>query len=206
MSFLLQKAFLTRAEQQEIIKILRGIKPGFYTPRLHSGKAMNIGMNCFGWHWDATNYKYEKIRTDVDGQRCASIPEALQGMARRALLDTGYWPEADIRPFDILIANHYPERTGRLGLHADSSESRRTLASGYPVLSLSVGTSAIFQMGTADRSARPQDMLLESGDLLIFGRDLRLAYHGIKSMLPGTCPRELDLHPSCRLNLTFRLM
>lgn len=197
-------AFLTLAEQKLIIQEIRTIDPGFYTPVTKFGSKMNLRMNCLGWHWDAKTYKYEKMRTDQDGKEAPKIPESLKELGCRALRETRYWPAAQIRPFDIIIANFY-EESGKLGLHQDNSESKAALDSGYPVVSFSIGASANFLIGGLKRTDPTEEMVLRSGDLLIFGRSKRLAFHGVKSMIPASTPAELGLLKPGRLNLTFRI-
>jgi alkylated DNA repair dioxygenase AlkB len=50
-------------------------------------------------------------------------------------------------------------------------------------------------------------VLLESGDVIVFGGASRMIFHGVTGIRRGTAPRELvdatHLRPG-RLNLTFR--
>lgn len=201
----LRPGFLCPAEQARIVAIARGITPGFYVPKTRWGKAMHLRMNCLGHHWSARDYKYHPTRVDVDGLPCPSLPGELQAFARRALLETGYLPASEVRPYDLCIVNWYAEGMGKLGDHVDNSESAESLASGYPVVSLSVGASCLFRIGGARRTDPYVQHVLASGDLLIFGRSRRLVYHGVKTLHPGTTPPELRLDEPGRLNLTFRL-
>lgn len=202
----LRKAFLDPREQSRVASVVRAIEPGFYVPKTRWGKAMHLRMNCLGRHWSARDYRYHPTRTDADGLPCAPIPDALQDLARRALLETGYLTPADVRPYDTCIVNWYAEAGGKLGDHADSSEPPAALASGYPVVSLSVGASCVFRIGGLERRGPYQQHVLESGDLVIFGRSRRLAYHGVKKILPGTTPAGLGLDEPGRINLTFRVL
>ena len=45
-------------------------------------------------------------------------------------------------------------------------------------------------------------MMLESGDVFVFGGDARLRYHGVSRIVPDTAPAALAL--AGRFNLTFR--
>src|SRR5688572_6028861 len=117
-----RKGFLVEAEQREVVRAVSSIEPGFYVPRTRWGKAMSLRMNCLGAHWSARDYKYHPTRVDADGLPCAPIPAMLQALARRALLETGYLAECDVRPFDVCIVNLYGEMAGKLGDHADNSE------------------------------------------------------------------------------------
>ena len=197
--------FLSAAEQARVVEVVRGILPGFYVPRTRWGRAMHLRMNCLGHHWSARDYKYHPTRVDVDGLPCAAIPEELQAMARRAVLETGYVPPAEVRAFDVCVVNWYAEGAGKLGDHVDNSESAASIASGYPVVSLSVGASCVFRIGGTARTDAYERHVLASGDLVLFGRSRRLAYHGVRRLLPGTTPTALGLDEPGRLNLTFRL-
>lgn len=198
--------FLTMEEQKVVLEAARGATPGFYTPTTKFGSKMNLKMNCLGWHWDAKTYKYEKTRTDQDNLEAAKIPDILNDLGMRALLDTAYWPADQIKPFDIVLMNFYDDSTGKLGLHQDNSESKASLDSGYPVVSFSIGASANFVIGGLNRKDPVQDILLGSGDLVVFGRSKRLAFHGVKSMVEGSTPSELGFLAPGRLNLTFRII
>lgn len=204
--FIHQKSFLTLDEQREIVAITAGITPGFYTPKTRWGKPMSLQMNCLGHHWSARDYKYHPVRKDVDGLPCPAIPQSLQAMAMRAVAVTGYLPPGEVQPFDICIVNRYAETGSKLGDHVDNSESTASIASGYPVVSLSIGASCIFRIGGLQRTDPYEQHTLESGDVVIFGRSKRLAFHGVKTILPGTTPAALNLDPPGRLNFTFRLL
>lgn len=201
-----RKAFLGVPEQRRVVQTVRSIEPGFYVPKTRWGKAMSLRMNCLGAHWSARDYKYHPTRVDADGLPCAPIPEDLQGLARRALLETGYLAPSEVRPFEVCVVNWYGEESGKLGDHSDNSESPEALASGYPVVSLSVGASCVFRIGGLERRGPYEQHVLDSGDLVIFGRSRRLAYHGVRKILPGTTPPDLGFDEPGRINLTFRVL
>jgi alkylated DNA repair protein (DNA oxidative demethylase) len=46
-------------------------------------------------------------------------------------------------------------------------------------------------------------VVLESGDLFVFGGPSRLAYHGVPGLVPGTGDPDLDLDQG-RFNVTVR--
>ena len=201
-----RKAFLGVPEQRRVVETVRSVEPGFYVPKTRWGKALSLRMNCLGAHWSARDYKYHPTRSDADGLPCAPIPEDLQSLARRALLETGYLPPPEVRPFDVCVVNWYGEDTGKLGDHIDNSESPEALASGYPVVSMSVGASCVFRIGGLERRGPYEQHVLDSGDLVIFGRSRRLAYHGVKKIIAGTTPRDLGFDEPGRINLTFRIL
>jgi alkylated DNA repair protein (DNA oxidative demethylase) len=202
---LVVKSFLSLAEQREIYEQVLTIDPGFYVPKLRNGATMNLRMNCLGYHWSAVSYKYTTTR-DVDGRDAAPVPPNLQLLADRAARASGYWAANEsLPPYDICIVNWYDEKEGKLGVHADNSESAASLEAGYPVVSLSIGASCVFTISGLKRTDPQREYILDSGDLVVFGRSLRLAYHGVKRLLRGTTPLELGLREPGRLNLTFRI-
>jgi alkylated DNA repair protein (DNA oxidative demethylase) len=201
-----RKSFLSPAEQREVCEKVLSIEPGFYVPVLRNGNRMNLRMNCLGYHWSSRTYKYTKVR-DVDGKEVAPIPDFLQGLVRRALRETDYWHgPGEVPPYDVCIVNFYDESGGKLGVHADNSETPESLARGYPVVSLSIGATAVFTVGGLNRQDPPEPHLLESGEVVLFGRSLRLVYHGVTRILRGTTPPGLGLPGPGRLNLTFRVL
>ncbi|KAK9127302.1 hypothetical protein Syun_016099 [Stephania yunnanensis] len=107
---------------------------------------------------------------------------------------------------DLCIVNFYSE-TGKLGLHQDRDESRESLDQGLPVVSFSIGDSADFLYGDTRNVDEAKKVVLESGDVLIFGGGSRHVFHGVPSINKGTAPKSLTeetkLRPG-RLNLTFR--
>jgi alkylated DNA repair protein (DNA oxidative demethylase) len=200
-----KKGFLSLAEQREVYEKVLHIDPGFYVPVLRTGAKMNLRMNCLGNHWSAVTYRYTKVR-DVDGREVAPVPAFLQALARRAVRATGYWRGPGVVPdYDICIVNLYDEAVGKLGVHADNSESTESLAAGYPVVSLSIGASCVFTIGGLSRKDPQVAHVLDSGDLVLFGRSMRLAYHGVTKIIKDTTPPALGFKEPGRLNLTFRI-
>jgi alkylated DNA repair protein (DNA oxidative demethylase) len=201
-----KKGFLSLAEQRAVYARVLRIEPGFYVPVLRTGAMMNLRMNCLGHHWSAITYKYTKVR-DIDGREVAPVPDFLQALTQRALRKTNYWRgPGDVPAYDICIVNLYDEAVGKLGVHADNSESTESLTAGYPVVSLSIGASCVFTIGGLSRKDPQEAHKLESGDLVLFGRSMRFAYHGVTKIIKGTTPPELGFKEPGRVNLTFRIL
>jgi len=157
---------------------------------------MSVQMLCLGRHWNARTYSYEDVRSDVDGLAVPELPSELAAIAARAATDAGF----SVRP-DLCIVNWYRD-SSRMGLHQDKDESAGSLAEGLPVISFSIGDAAQFLFGGLRRRDAVEKILLESGDLFVFGGPARLRYHGVTRVLPGTAPSGLAFNG--RLNLTFR--
>jgi alkylated DNA repair protein (DNA oxidative demethylase) len=169
---------------------------GFYTPIVRGRYPMSVQMLCLGRHWNATTYRYEPVRSDVDGQPVADLPDDLEALACRVAQAAGF----EMRP-DICIVNWY--RAGsRMGLHQDKDESEASIASGAPVVSISLGDTARFLFGGRSRREPVETIMLESGDAFVFGGAARLCYHGVARILSNSAPVGLGFEG--RLNLTFR--
>lgn len=89
----------------------------------------------------------------------------------------------------------------------DRDESIESLQKRLPVVSFSIGDSAEFLYGDHRDVEKAENVLLESGDVLIFGGESRHVFHGVSSIIPDSAPQEL-VQDTClrpgRLNLTFR--
>ena len=89
----------------------------------------------------------------------------------------------------------------------DKDESPASLKRGSPVVSFSVGDSAVFAYGNERDPEKAEKIALESGDVLVFGGPARMIFHGVASIIPKSAPRELIERSNLRqgrLNLTFR--
>jgi DNA oxidative demethylase len=157
------------------------------------GFRMSVEMtNCgqAGWVSDAKGYRYD-ARDPVTGIVWPAMPSAFRQLAVDAAQEAGY---AGFDA-DACLINRY-EPGARLTLHQDRNERDYSA----PIVSVSLGLPAVFLFGGASRKDRPRRMLLESGDIVVWGGATRLAYHGIASLKDGEHP----LSGRCRINLTFR--
>lgn len=84
----------------------------------------------------------------------------------------------------------------KLSLHQDKDEPDLRA----PIVSVSLGLPAIFQFGGLKRNDPLKRLLLEHGDVVVWGGESRLFYHGIQPLKAGFHPLTTD----CRYNLTFR--
>ena len=169
---------------------------GFYTPVVRGGHPMSVRMLCLGRHWNANHYRYEAIRSDVDGLPVQQLPAEFARLATTIAADTGF----DFTP-DICIVNLYSAES-RMGLHQDKDEGSESLQRGAPVVPLSIRDTAQFLFWGLRQSDPVETIWLESGDAFVFGGPSRLRYHGVSRIVPGTAPADVGF-PG-RLNLTFR--
>jgi DNA oxidative demethylase len=163
----------------------------FYTPVMpRSGRPFTVRMSNLGelgWVSDRDGYRYQ-ARHPETGQPWPAIPDQVLALWRQ-VADYPYDPEA-------CLVNHYREGA-KLGLHRDEDEKEFAA----PVVSISLGDTAIFRIGGTERSGRTETLKLSSGDVLVMGGASRLRYHGIDRVLSGT---STLLKQGGRLNLTLR--
>lgn len=163
-----------------------------FTPTMpRSGKSFSVRMtNCgpLGWVSDASGgYRYQATHPET-GKAWPAMPAGLLELWRGV---TSY-----PAPPEACLVNYYAA-DAKMGLHRDEDE--QDLAA--PVLSVSLGETAIFRVGGLTRRGPTRKFELKSGDVVVLGGEDRLAYHGIDRILPGTS----DLLPEGgRFNLTLR--
>lgn len=193
------KAWLSLDEQWTLAARCREIMEGpagGYVPTVRGGGKMHVRMTCLGRHWNPVSYAYEATRADYDNAPVAPVPPEWVDLASRAASEAGF----TFTP-DICLINWYGG-DGRMGLHQDKDESPESLSAGDPVVSISLGETARFLFGGIRRKEPVEAMLLESGDVFVFGGPARLRYHGVSRIMPGSAPEALGIEG--RFNLTFR--
>src|ERR1700726_2887976 len=157
------------------------------------GFRMSVAMtNCgrAGWVTDRKGYRYEPV-DPISGTPWPTISDSFRGLAASAAAAAGY---RGFEP-DACLINLYEPGT-RLSLHRDENELDLTA----PIVSVSLGLPAVFLFGGNSRSDRPRRILLESGDIVVWGGPDRLVYHGVAPLPDGDDP----LFGNRRINLTFR--
>ena len=168
---------------------------GWHRPKVRGGE-MSVDMVCLGWHWFA--YGYSK-RTRGNGDHAVQPMPDLLCQVARDVVSAAVDPHAAIGPYgendfapDVAIVNRYTAST-KMGMHQDRDERCNA-----PVVSLSLGASAIFRFGNSSTRAKPYtDIELRAGDAFVFWGEDRLAYHGITKVL--TTPSAPQ-----RVNITIR--
>lgn len=197
--FRLHPAALDAGEQAallgEVLALLK--RAPLFIPRMpKSGAPMRVRMSNLGplgWVTDKDGgYRYQSTHPET-GQPWPDIPERL--MALWAAL-SGYSaaPEA-------CLVNLY-EGDARMGLHVDADEA----AWDAPVVSVSLGDTAVFRIGGAVRSDPTRSVRLASGDVCVLGGASRRAYHGVDRILNNTSRLlpQAGFRGGGRINLTLR--
>lgn len=185
--------YLGPDDQAALVADLRAVaaRAPFFQPRMpKTGKPFSVRMtNCgsLGWVSDETGYRYQPLHP-ATGNPWPPMPDVLIE-AWRELAGYPHDPEA-------CLVNFYAA-DARMGLHQDRDEQEFDA----PVLSLSLGDTAVFRIGGTQRGGRTVSLKLSSGDALLFGGEARLAYHGIDRILAGS---SALLPQGGRINLTLR--
>ena len=161
-----------------------------YRPVTPGGKPMSVAMTNLGplgWVTDAAGYRYQP-RHPLTGRPWPPIPPTL----------TALWAELcdAATPPDCCLVNRY-DAAARMGLHRDADEADFR----FPVLSVSLGDTALFRLGGLRRSDPTGQLRLASGDVCVLGGEARRAYHGVDRILAGS---SRLLPGRGRLNLTLR--
>ncbi|CAI5473602.1 unnamed protein product [Closterium sp. Yama58-4] len=205
----------------EIVKECRRLglgTGGFYRPKFLNGGQMKLHMMCLGQqHWEPNLRTYQPRRTYVDDAKPPPLPPSISSLAIQAVSAAQTAARAasgsgnknilpDMTP-SVCIANFYSPRRGSLGMHQDKDEPPASIRRGAPVVSFSVGDSADFLFGWQRDPEKAARVVLESGDVVVFGGASRLMFHGVACVHGGTAPdwliQETGLRPG-RLNLTVR--
>lgn len=154
------------------------------------GKPMSVAMSSFGplgWISDETGYRYAD-RPPGDGGPWAPMPPVLADLWARL-------GDPDV-PADACLINLY-RQGARMGLHQDRDEADPQ----FPVLSISLGDTAVFRIGGTSRKDPTRSLKLASGDVCRLSGPARLAFHGVDRIVAGSSSLVPD---GGRINLTLR--
>lgn len=189
--FALHPAALDRAAREALAgEVLAAAEAApFYRP-IAGGRPMsvlNTNLGPLGWIADGGGYRYSPTHPET-GRPWPPMPESLLALWAR-------YADAD-RPPDACLVNLY-RGEARLGLHQDRDEA------GFeaPVLSVSLGDTALFRLGGTRRGDPTRSFRLSSGDVLLLAGEARLAFHGVDRIVPGS---STLIPGGGRINLTLR--
>lgn len=185
--------YLDRVEQEALHDALRNAiaEAPLFVPRMpRSGKAFSVRMTnlgALGWVSDVEGYRYQATHP-VTAKPWPPMPPRLLEI----------WSELapDGPPPEVCLVNFY-DAAARMGLHQDRDEHDF----GAPIVSLSLGDTALFRVGGEERRAPTRSFRLQSGDALVLAGPGRLAFHGVDRIFPGTSSL---LANGGRINLTLR--
>jgi alkylated DNA repair protein (DNA oxidative demethylase) len=186
-------SYFDRPAQETMVTALRAaIADGpLFTPVMpRTGKPFSVRMTNLGplgWVSDRAGYRYQATHPET-GKRWPAMPEALLDLWRKV----ANYPH----PPEACLVNYYAQ-DARMGLHQDRDEEDFAA----PVVSVSLGDTAIFRIGGVTRGGKTETLKLSSGDVVVMGGPSRLCYHGIDRVIPGTSSLLKD---GGRINLTLR--
>jgi alkylated DNA repair protein (DNA oxidative demethylase) len=187
------KGLLSKDEQLAMVEDLRAVAQAapFFTPKTASGQSMSVKMTSagrFGWVSDAKGYRYETQHPS--GVAWPEIPQSVLSVWNAV-------SRSERNPESCLI--NYYSSSAKMGLHQDRDEKDFSA----PVVSISLGDSALFRIGNETRGGSTESVWLESGDVCVLGGPARLLFHGIDRVKPNT---STLLTNGGRINVTLRVV
>jgi DNA oxidative demethylase len=185
--------FMDRAAQETMVLTLRDVvkaAPLFIPLMPRTGRPFSVrmtNMGELGWVSDRNGYRYQATHPDT-GTAWPFIPEQILDIWRK-VAGVSVLPEA-------CLVNFY-QGGAKMGLHQDKDEEDFSV----PVVSISLGDTALFRFGGTERGGKTSTVKLASGDVLVMGGASRLCFHGIDRVYSGT---STLLKEGGRINLTIR--
>jgi alkylated DNA repair protein (DNA oxidative demethylase) len=143
-------------------------------------------LGTLGWVSNRAGYRYQATHPET-GRPWPLIPPVLLDLWAGLSGWTG--------PPDACLVNLYRDGA-RMGLHQDRDEADLDA----PVLSVSLGDTAVFRIGPASKGPC-RSLKLASGDVCALTGSARLARHGIDRLLAGS---SRLIPGGGRINLTLR--
>jgi DNA oxidative demethylase len=187
-------SYFSRVQQELLVELLRAavVEAPLFTPQMPStGKPFSVrmtNMGDLGWVSDQIGgYRYQ-AQHPVTGAPWPKMPDLILNLWRE-VADYPYPPQA-------CLVNFY-NTSAKMGLHQDKDEEDFSA----PVVSISLGDTALFRWGGTTRGGKTQSLKLTSGDVLVMSGDSRLCFHGIDKIFNGTSTLLKD---GGRINLTMR--
>jgi len=196
----LYPGLLSRAAQEQMLEEVRktiAAAPMFRPAMPRTGTPFSVEMTNagpLGWLSDKTGgYRYQPGHP-VTGTAWPPIPQSLIGLWEFV---AGY-----AAPPECCLINYYAP-SAKMGLHQDKDE----LAMDAPVVSVSLGDSAMFKVKGPTRSGPTSwSVKLTSGDVVVLTGDARNYFHGIDRVYPDTSTLlpASQFPKGGRINLTLR--
>lgn len=192
--------FLDRGAASELVQDVAQIIAAAPLVRPHmprTGKPFSVLMTnagSHGWFSDkAAGYRYQPVHP-ITGDQWPTIPDCVLGVWQAL--------HRDAPPPQCCLVNYYEDPGARMGLHVDSDEEDFSV----PILSLSLGDTALFRIGGLQRAGPTRSLRLASGDIVSMGGAARRAFHGIDRIYPGTSTllAQNGFPAGGRLNITLR--
>jgi alkylated DNA repair protein (DNA oxidative demethylase) len=160
------------------------------TPMGYPTKASMSNCGSYGWVSDLNGYRYSEL-DPITQKPWPDLPHEFLKIHQSAC------QLANIPSFlpDACLINRY-EIGQAMGRHKDKDEKDTS----WPIVSISFGLSAVFEVYPDKLETKPMRILLEDGDVLILSSPSRLWGHGVKPIKPDLLQPNL----TTRYNLTLR--
>ncbi|EAT13915.1 hypothetical protein HF888_10770 [Bermanella marisrubri] len=160
------------------------------TPMGHHMKVATTNCGEYGWIAQPSGYGYS--RNDPEsGQSWPAMPDTIRTISDDVIAHLNlpkYSPDA-------CLINRYDIGTS-MGRHQDKDEANFD----YPIISVSLGLPAIFQVVGPKRQGKATYYSVSDGDVFILSGQARLYYHGVNTVKAN--PNQPELQQ--RYNLTLR--
>ncbi len=143
-----------------------------------------------GLRWATLGYSYNWSKKTYHPDEKSPFPPDLAQLVKTIVHD--HFANA-FPPLSTQIAENYEGQTSivnyfpvgsQMCAHQDVSEA----AMEKPLVSISLGCTAVFLMGTTSRDDKPFAMFLRSGDVVVFSGETREAFHAVPRVLDD-CPK-----------------
>jgi DNA oxidative demethylase len=194
--FALYPGMLDRAAQTALLEAVSSCEAHapFYRPTMpRNGTPFSVqmtNMGPLGWVSDRDGaYRYQATHP-VTGRPWPAMPPDLLDIWNQV----SSYPD----PPQACLVNLYRDGA-KMGLHVDADEA----ALNAPVVSISLGDTAIFRLGGPQRGGKTASLRLSSGDVMVLAGASRHFYHGIDRVLGGS---STLVEGGGRINLTMRVV
>ena len=151
----------------------------------------NTNFGSWGYYAPPCGSRYVQAHPTT-GEPFPPVPASIINICQDVADEYGFDYEAQ-----SAYLSYYPPGSS-IGRHQDYEEKVNR-----PVISISFGEDAIFELGGLQRFGPYEEIILRSGDVFIFGGEHRYSYHSVKRVIPDTRPAELELEP-VRISITIR--
>ncbi|MET1253925.1 alpha-ketoglutarate-dependent dioxygenase AlkB [Aliikangiella maris] len=190
-TFLLPSFTQTKMLRQLIVTIIK--QAPFRKMATPNGHYTNIPLtNCGDWGWVSDEQGYRYSETDpLTGHPWPTMPDYFYQLANSAAAAVGF----NNFSADACLINQY-KIGSKLGSHQDKNERDFT----QPIVSVSIGLPATFQIFGHRRSGKAVEINLYDGDVMVWGGQSRMMYHAVKTIKanPNNPAQRY------RYNITFR--
>lgn len=205
---ILLKNYISLNDQVAIVNIcekLNGYPASFMNP-IPDGEKLGLSMMLLGLKWKVpTAYDESELKRLM-------VPYKFISLVNSSIHDSQSYLNSEHEISSVCSNNcavKFYTDNGEFTLHEDSDHDNwyPYEAIGWPVVSMHIGDSAEFFCNDSSHVNKANKVLLESGDVLIFGNNSRNIVHGLHKIIPDSAPLALLKKSMLRpgvLNLSFR--